>query len=196
MSRTRRFSFVGPAASIAASLVLANCSTFVGALALLKNQPAPVSPAPEVVVIPPMAQEVPIMEPTIDIPAQPAPEPPRLASIVPPSRPPPNAAIPTPKPNRLDAEPVAPADLVGFDFPGVLHVLRKPDSTQKQALSVVWSYEQADCHLDLYFYPDIQTKVFRLLKFDLKDAAGEKLSDTSACMRGLRAARADDSAAP
>jgi len=107
------------------------------------------------------------------------------ASIVPPA-----LAAPA-VPAGPQVQPVAPGELVGFSFDSVLEVLRKPDTVEKNALSVVWTYAEADCTLQLYFYPDIQTTVYHLLKYDLKSAKGEKLSDTGACMQPLMAMRKD-----
>jgi len=94
-------------------------------------------------------------------------------------------------PPTAQVQPVVPAELVGFSFDSVLEVLRKPDTVEKNALSVVWTYAEADCTLQLYFYPDIETTVYHLLKYDLKSAKGEKLSDTGACMQPLMAMRKD-----
>ncbi len=104
------------------------------------------------------------------------------ASIVPP-------ALGTPSVPQV--QPIAPAELVGFSFDSVLEVLRKPDMVEKNALSMVWTYAEADCTLQLYFYPDIETTVYHLLKYDLKSAKGEKLNDTGACMQPLMAMRKD-----
>ena len=106
-------------------------------------------------------------------------------------RPPPRGAKEPPKeaPKELPPAP-APATLVGFDYAGVLKVLRKPDSTQNSALSVVWVYADSDCTLQLFFYPDIETKTFHLLKYDLKNSEGERL-DGGACMQQFVAMRTD-----
>jgi hypothetical protein len=88
---------------------------------------------------------------------------------------------------------VEPADLVGFNFDSVLGVLRQPDAVEKNALSVVWTYAGSECTLQLYFYPDIQTAVFRLLKYELKGNGGEKLNESGACMQPMMAMRKDGS---
>ena len=79
--------------------------------------------------------------------------------------------------------------LVGSNFDSVLAVLRRPDMVERNALSVVWTYSGSDCTLQLYFYPDIQTSVFRLLKYELKGTGGEKLNDGTACMQPMMALR-------
>ena len=106
-------------------------------------------------------------------------------------------AVKPASPKEMEPEPetVAPSDLVGFDRPAVLQVLRQPDTMQSNALSVVWTYSQLDCTLQLYFYPDIQTRTFHLLKFDLKDGTGERPNNSGPCMRRI-VARNDKSAPP
>ena len=86
---------------------------------------------------------------------------------------------------------VAPADLVGLDFEAVLQVLRKPDTVQSSALSIVWTYSEPNCTLQLFFYPDIQTKIFHLLKHDLKGAS-DGAAERNACMRDIMAMKNDE----
>jgi hypothetical protein len=86
---------------------------------------------------------------------------------------------------EAEAPSPAPSALVGYDFPAVLQILRKPDTVQNSALSVVWTYSESNCTLRLYFYPDIQTSTFHLLKFDLRDPDGGKLDDGRGCMKHL-----------
>jgi hypothetical protein len=114
--------------------------------------------------------------------AQRRPGPTRQASVQPPSAP----ASSAPRT-------VEPSELVGFNFDSVLEVLREPDAVEKNALSVVWTYAGSDCTLQLFFYPDIQTAVFRLLKYELKGSTGEKLNESGACMRPMMAMRKDGS---
>ena len=146
------------------------------------------------------AQEIPLQDPVIDSPTAEEPQAPQVASNVPRPRPPARKPAPLVKPAppatppEPEAAAVAPSDLVGFDFPAVLRVLRRPDTVQNSALSIVWTYAQSDCTLQLYFYPDIQTRIFHLLKFDLKDSSGEKPSNSSSCMRHM--ARNDEPATP
>ena len=84
-----------------------------------------------------------------------------------------------------ESESVAPGELVGSDFSSVLEVLRDPDAVQESSLSVVWTYSDSDCTVLLYFYPDIQTTTFHLLKYDIRGAAGERLDDSRVCMKHL-----------
>jgi hypothetical protein len=100
-----------------------------------------------------------------------------------------------PLPKLAEPVAVAPADLVGLDFSSVLQVLRKPDTVQSSALSIVWTYSEPNCTLQLFFYPDIQTKIFRLLKHDLQSAA-DGAAERNACMRDIMVVKNDEPASP
>ncbi|HXJ01929.1 MAG TPA: hypothetical protein VNH44_11945 [Micropepsaceae bacterium] len=175
---------------LSAVLALASCST----LPKLHHDPIPV----KVATAPSEAREITLADPAVAAPMAEELQAPQIASNVP-SRPTGRKPLPLVKqaPSK-DAAPepdaVVPSELMGFDFPAVLHVLRKPDAVQNSALSIVWTYSQSDCMLQLFFYPDIQTKIFHLLKYDLKDGTGEKPSDSSSCMRHI--ARTDESPLP
>jgi hypothetical protein len=140
---------------------------------------------PQIVDLPGMVQEPATAEPPLAtqtptrVPAPRRAPPMRQASAQPPATPPVVA------PPRT----VEPAELVGFNFDSVLEVLRQPDAVEKNALSVVWTYAGSQCTLQLYFYPDIQTAVFRLLKYELKDSSGGKLNGGGACMQPMMASK-------
>jgi hypothetical protein len=172
--------------------MLAGCSALHG---LEREQTAG-----ETAIIGPPAEEIPAeempAEPMVQPPKISKPEMPRIASrtpntkdsatrkkAAPPKRP--------PLPKLAESVIVAPADLIGFDFSSVLQVLRRPDTVQSNALSIVWTYSEPGCTLQLFFYPDIQTKIFRLLKHDLKGAA-----EGNACMRDMMAMKNDEPASP
>ena len=175
----------------AATLVLASCSSLPFGSLFSKPQPMM---AREIIAVPPDAREVPVQQPMLALPEPSNPGAPQVAMNVPrpPQRPPTPVMKPAP-PQEIEA--VAPADLVGFDFASVRHVLRQPDTIQNSALSVVWTYD-ADCTLQLFFYPDIKTKVFRVLKYDLKDSSGDMPANSSACMRSIMVAKNDEPASP
>ena len=175
---------------IPAILILPGCSTIRG----LQREPA----VGKVTTAPPAPE--PAVQPELRLPKTPEPEMPKVASRMPNTK---NAA-PKKKPAPLKAPPlpklaerlvIAPADLVGFDFSSVLHVLRRPDSVRTNALSIVWTYSEPSCTLQLFFYPEIQTKIFRLLKHDLRSASdGEP--ERKACMRDIMAMKTDEPATP
>jgi hypothetical protein len=168
-----------------AMLLVAGCSSTRGLqhqASIMQSNSAPMEIAPA-------------EGPAVEIPAVPKPEVPRVDSPMPMVRkkPPPPKDLTLPK----AAEPAvfAPAELVGFDFPSVLQVLRRPDSVQTSALSVVWTYSEPSCTLQLFFYPEIKTRIFRLLKHDLKSAA-EGDAERTACMRDMMVMKTDEPALP
>ncbi len=191
------------------ALAIAPALSGCARLGLFQAEPIAVAappPAPPLVVEPPRPAEFPelaIGAQIVDAPAMagemPAREPPAAAPPAPiaaPRRPAPTrqASAPPPAPPASAApRTVEPGELVGYNFDSVLAVLRQPDAVEKNALSVVWTYAGSDCTLQLYFYPDIQTAVFRLLKYELKRASGEKLNDGGACMQPMMAMRKDGS---
>ena len=199
-----RWLLVGLALSVAP--VLSSCAS-LGFFQADTPTVSEVPPAPPVVAEPPRPTEFPelaVGAQIVDAPGMaemiPASEP-QVASEMPPAR---NAMPRRPAPPRqVSAQPsnppaaapktVEPAELVGYNFDSVLAVLRQPDAVERNALSVVWTYSGSDCTLQLYFYPDIQTAVFRLLKYELKGVTGEKLNDGGACMQPMMAMRKDGS---
>ena len=193
MSRKRHLAHaMGMMPLSAATLVLASCSSLPFHSIFSTSQPMP---AREIITAPPPdAREVPVRQPKLALPAPTNPGAPQVAMNVP--RPPPRPPTPVMKPAPPpEVEAVSPADLVGFDFASVRHVLRQPDNIENSALSVVWTYE-TDCTLQLYFYPDIKTKVFRVLKYYLKNSSGEMPANSNACMRSIMVAKNDEPASP
>lgn len=60
-------------------------------------------------------------------------------------------------------------------------------------MSLIWVYERPECSLQIYFYPDIQTREFHALQYEFKDAQGTKLEDDQLCIKHIRAVRNDGS---
>ena len=192
ISRTARPCVLGLLPTL---LILAGCSALRG---LDREQTAgktAIAPPAEEMLVQPLVQPL-VQSPKI-VSKIPEPEMPRIASRTPNAKDSTTRKKPAPPPKRPPlpklAEPVivAPEDLVGFDFSSVLQVLRRPDTVQSNALSIVWTYSEPSCTLQLFFYPDIQTKIFRLLKHDLKGAA-----EGNACMRDMMAMKNDEPTSP
>ena len=135
------------------------------------------------------------VEVTPPAPAEPAPLPeammsnemgPEMASVQPPPRPQPmRPPAPMRRPPPPPPPPVNVGTLIGSDFTAVLRVLRSPDTVQTSNLSVVWIYSPPGCTLQLFFYPDIATTTFHLLKFDLRSTAGAALMTTDPCLQRI-----------
>lgn len=122
----------------------------------------------------------------------------RMASKAPPAPKPRHARPGTPNEAapKGPAPRIAPADLIGSDFAEVLRLIRQPDTVQTNALAIVWTYSEPVCKLQLYFYPDIETTTFHVLKYDLKDAAGGRLENAGLCMQRILVAKNDAAPSP
>ncbi len=171
-------------------LILAGCSALHGVEREQMAGKTAIAPPAEERLIQPLVQSPKISEPEM----------PKVASRTPnakdsPARKPATPPKRPPLPKLAEPAVVAPADLVGLDFSSVLQVLRKPDTVQSSALSIVWTYSEPTCTLQLFFYPDIQTKIFRLLKHDLKSAA-DGAAERNACMRDIMVVKNDEPASP
>ena len=180
-----------------AILILAGCSALHGVEREQMGGKTEIAPPAEERLIQPLVQSPKISEPEM----------PKVASRTPttkdsptttkdsPTRKPATPPKRPPLPKLAEPVVVAPADLVGLDFSSVLQVLRKPDTVQSSALSIVWTYSEPSCTLQLFFYPDIQTKIFRLLKHDLKSGA-DGTAERNACMRDIMVVKNDEPASP
>jgi hypothetical protein len=151
------------------------------------------APVPQMVVTSQPAEAAPLPEEAK--PATPEPTPQQMASVEPPRpmtpvRPPPPPPV-TPRPKPTEPPPPLPvpdmSTLIGADFTAILNVFRSPDMVQKNALYVVWIYSPPACTLQLFFYPDIRTTQFHLLKFDLKATVRDAPTDGPQCMQGILA---------
>jgi hypothetical protein len=177
------------ALGIVAAFTLSACSTLEQLQQRLAQNEAP-APAPEAMPQPAPEPPPPQMPPA-ELPKPPMEMAPRMLPV-PKPRPakpsgPGEQAAPKPAPTPR----VMPADLIGSDFAEVLRLIRQPDTVQTNALAIVWTYSEPVCKLQLYFYPDIETTTFHVLKYDLKDAAGGKLENAGLCMQRILVAKND-----
>lgn len=186
-----------PYAALAGGALLSGCASlglYTGTPAQLAMPPAAATPdetaagsAPDsasmpdgAAVSPPEQPQIASVEPPAPLTQQPKPRP-RL------NRPP----APKPKEELPPAPPAAKVvigNLLGSDFTAILHVFRSPDTVKNDNLSIVWTYAPPGCTLRLFFYPDIKTTVFHLLKYDFRNGAGDLLMPDDPCMAGILAA--------
>ena len=118
--------------------------------------------------------------------------------------PPPPAEAEKPKPvKRAPAKPAAPppepeiamvdpGTLVGLRPGAVGKLLGTPDSIAKQEMSLIWTYSADGCALKVYFYPDLKTSDFHVLKFSLAGEDGKPLDKEAPCRRKLLALKTND----
>jgi hypothetical protein len=187
----------------AALCVLSACASLDDAIRRLQSEttqnqiemPAPPETAPSAEPSPPNPE----ME-TAEVMKPPADNTVRMASKTPmASKPRPRKpGVPNEQPQPKPPAPgrIMPADLIGSDFAEVLRLIRQPDTVQTNALAIVWTYSEPVCKLQLFFYPDIETTTFHVLKYDLRDAAGEKLDNPGQCMQRIVVARNDAASSP
>lgn len=173
-------------AGIASALLLSGCAA-LGLSGSRSPDTMPKSAAtppgmtlPKVVSVSPPSPEMASVQPPASLTLPPTPRPRPNRPPVP--KQPEETPVPAPSPPR-----VVIADLVGSDFTAIRHVFRSPDSINNDNLSVVWTYAPPGCTLRLFFYPDIKTTVFHLLKYDFRNSSGEMLMPGDACIDSMLA---------
>ena len=87
---------------------------------------------------------------------------------------------------------IEPNTLVGKKRSAVTRLLGAPARITKEEMSYVWIYEADGCALKVYFYPDLKTSTFHVLKFSLADPQGKPLDSDASCRRKLLAVRDHD----
>ena len=96
---------------------------------------------------------------------------------------------PPPEPQIAMADPDT---LVGMKPDAVSKLLGPPANIVKAELSLVWTYSADGCALKVYFYPDLKTSDFHVLKFSLAGAGGKTLDKDDPCRRKLLALKTHD----
>jgi hypothetical protein len=126
------------------------------------------------------------------------PDSPAAAPEAPAPQPPEHPKLPAEKPLRRQASlpaddrpemrlPVlAPEMLVGLDRAQIALLLGAPAEVREQPPATVWSYRAKDCSLNVFFYPDMQTREVRALAYDVR-AESDAEQVKNACFAALRA---------
>jgi len=102
------------------------------------------------------------------------------------------APAPADQPAPAQVASIDPQSLVGLTEPAVTRLLGAPGQTTKDQMSLVWSYGGEGCVLKVYFYPDLKTAAFHVLKYSVTGADGKPLIDAAPCLRQIQSARNDD----
>lgn len=82
-------------------------------------------------------------------------------------KPPLEAALPQPA-----VPPIEPAELEQLTPEQTTDLLGEPNYRSERGSGVVWSYVRPGCELDLVFFMNVQTKVSRVLDYDLRASDG------------------------
>ncbi len=64
-----------------------------------------------------------------------------------------------------------PDRLVGLDFDATKALLGDPAAKHEEPPAEVWAYEGGICSFNLFFYPSVDDKVFRVLAYEVTDEA-------------------------
>jgi hypothetical protein len=171
--------------------------------------PSPVAPAPEEAPAPPPVKAPPARLPApLHKPQPPAPDqaaavdgdqPGPGGDVAPPEDGPPAAdALPAPPtdgaspppgtiPPTPDTSEVAlksPEEVIGLDLAQISRLLGEPAFRTEQPPAKVWSYAGSGCAMRVFVYPDIKSRVFRALTYEIQGTDGSALAKRR-CFTGL-----------
>ncbi len=102
------------------------------------------------------------------------------------------ARTPAAPPPTQQVASIDPQSLVGLTAPAVTKLLGAPGWTSKDQMSLIWTYGGENCVLKVYFYSDLKTAAFHVLKYSVNDANGQPLADAAPCLRQIQSARSND----
>ncbi len=170
MSRLRSYAPI--VLSIGGALVLSSCASLNPFAP--QQPPVTASRPPQVLSLPqPHAAAIPAPRPR---PFYPAPPPPLRHPL------PPEARAARPRKTVI-----TPESLIGLRPDQVSGQLGRPRKIAKDGPGLVWHYVAAGCGLNVYFFPDLKTNQFHVLKFSLEGAGGKALDVNAPCRRQLLA---------
>ncbi len=76
------------------------------------------------------------------------------------------------KPEAISELTLAEADperLVGLDFDAAKALLGDPAAKHEEPPAEIWAYEGGTCMFNLFFYPNVDDKVFRVLAYEVTE---------------------------
>jgi len=86
------------------------------------------------------------------------------------------------KPAQTAVAPPPPVQLVGMDEGAVQALLGAPSMVEDHAPGKTWRFRKHDCVLSVALYPDVQTRVFRTLSYEVTsddhNAGAKQLCET------------------
>ncbi len=101
-------------------------------------------------------------EPAVEPPPPPKKSPPKKVAR---SRPRPAAQLASAQPQAEPA--LAPVNLVGLDEHQLTALLGAPNEQEEPAPGKIWRYRKANCTLDITLYPDVVTRTYRSLAYEV-----------------------------
>ncbi len=112
--------------------------------------------------------------------------------------------VPTPRPKKPPREARAAPDthtfrdrlvvidphrLIGLDPNGVQRLLGTPARVKNDDLSREWVYASPGCSFRVFFYPNLNSASFRVLKYGGSGENGELLDTSDVCVRRILTAK-------
>jgi hypothetical protein len=172
-------------------------------VACTSTTPPPAVPSPPVAVVAPPQEEV--QRRPSHVPPRPAHKPAgQMASLPPSDGAPavePGETVAPAGPEAVGAPPAntPPVDgnfdrLHGLDAAGTVALLGEPRQRAESPPAVLWRYASRDCELDVYFYLDLQSRVMRVLHYEVRNHDDGAERTQPQCYRELVAERRAESA--
>ena len=96
---------------------------------------------------------------------------------------PPAGTIP-PTPDTSEAALKSPEEVIGLDLAQISRLLGEPAFRTEQPPAKVWSYAGSGCAMRVFVYPDIKSRVFRALTYEIQGTDGSPLAKRR-CFTGL-----------
>ncbi len=101
----------------------------------------------------------------------------------------PTAAEAISEPTVAEADP---GQLVGLDFDAAKALLGDPAAKHEKPPAEVWAYAGGSCMFNLFFYPSVDDKVFRVLAYEVTDAAPPADASSDGAPSAVKAHDKDD----
>jgi len=84
---------------------------------------------------------------------------------------------------------IDPGRLIGLAPAAVRELLGPPLRVESSDLSREWVYASTGCSFRLFFYPNLNTAAFRVLKYGSNDGNGELIAVSDVCIQHILTAR-------
>jgi len=91
--------------------------------------------------------------------------------------------------SQPEASPIDPGRLIGMAPKAVRELLGPPLRVESYDLSREWIYASNGCSFRVFFYPNLNTAAFRVLKYGGNDGNGELMDVSDVCIRHILTAR-------
>ena len=149
--------------------------------------PPPVKTAPSAKLLAPMRKP---QQPAADQAVETAPVEPLPADAAPPP-----GNLPPPVTEDIPVEPSPPVaddallenpdQVIGLDLAQIARLLGEPVSRSEKPPAKIWNYLGEGCTMRIFVYPDIKSRVFRALTYEIQGTDGTPLGKRR-CFTGLR----------